>query len=73
MNFRPSSIDYLLAALPDDLQAMALQAIIDERNRIERGAYTEEERAMFENIDSLGWSAAETLDKLMCGIIQKTL
>jgi len=70
MQFRPSAIDELLATLPEDLQILALQAIKDEHDRIERGDFTEEEREMFKIVNDLGRSAGETMDSIIIGCLK---
>ena len=64
MKFRPSAIDEFLATLPEDLQIIALQVIKEERERFERGDFTEEEKRVFQVAEDLGASAAKTIEKI---------
>ncbi len=69
MRFEPSVIDEYLAALPEDWQVLALQAIKKEHDRLERGDLTEEEKRMFVLASDLGSAASATVNQVRRGAL----
>jgi hypothetical protein len=69
--FKPGAINQYLATLPEEYQKLAIQAIIDEHNRWERGDLTPEERESQEMMRRLGRQAAQTVDNVFLKCLNK--
>lgn len=69
MKFHPSEIDRMLAEMPEEMQILALQAIIEEHERFQRGDFTEEEMRVFEYSEACGAAMAETVDEIIVGVL----
>lgn len=64
MLFKPSALEQYMDRLPESLQILALQAVVEEHDRWERGDLTEEEKRFSDRAGKIGKSAQQTKEAI---------
>ena len=64
MKFRPRALEKYISTLPTDLQELALQTVVQERNRIKNGPWTEEEIRMTAQVKGIAVNARKKMEKI---------
>ena len=62
MKVQLTSVKMFIADLPPELQAVAAQAIKEEKERFERGDFTDQERAIHDYCEAAGRKLAQAID-----------
>lgn len=65
VGFKPSSLDVYISSLPPFYQKLAMNAIAEEHQRLERGEYTEEEYRYYSAIQIASAKLANNIDSLI--------
>ena len=76
MKYKSSSLDLALSyieKLPSDLRAQAFKAIEDERDRLNRGNYTEDEKLFFKSAQELGIAVSKNRATIALEVFYKDL